>query len=74
MDKVREGMQERGIKVVKAHERLDALTKGASKIVASEQASCGMIPAEELREKFMELRRAYRSFEKFVTVDCGIEI
>lgn len=65
---------QRNIKVVKARDRVDAPTEGVAKIVVSENKTCDTITPDELRERFMELRRAYLSFEKFVRVDCGIEI
>ncbi len=43
---------------MKAHERLDALTKGGSKIVASETQSHVMIEASEMRDFLLGMRHS----------------
>lgn len=40
--------------------------------VASSEEMCAKIKDDELRRKWLELRRAYLAFEKFVTDTYGL--
>lgn len=58
----------RPIRGVKASERL------AAQNTSVHLQSCDTMSTEELRKRYIDLRRAWLAFEKFVRVDCGIEI
>lgn len=68
------------IKIIKRADRAE--TRGTAQISATmtaQEICCAGSPyaiiiREELCGKYLDMRRAFLAFEKFVRVDCGIEI